>query len=285
MKRRRANDGSRKQATGNAAGSVSHELLESVKVARNKEVVQRVIREVFNKKQYDLIEQYYDRRCTFPAVVRTFKGIPKAMREAGIRNPKECLDDNKDGQALQIVKTACKFYSTAFPDLHYTITSLIGEGDTVAVHWEVTGHHLGPLTLTPDCVIQPTGNEVNVSATAILKLKNDKIIEVRQNVDQLALFQQLNVLDQLYLLQPNATQPQAQPQRTTTPTTTPPTQPVENMRTTPPMAHRPTAVPSFPELFNRLHNFRQSPLFALLLVVTQQMAMTLGHNRRLIQCV
>jgi predicted ester cyclase len=70
----------------------------------------------------------------------------------------------------------------AFPDMKYTITDLIGEGDKVTANIVGKGTHKGAWMGQP-----PTGNKVTVRGSATFTIKDGKIIESVHNVDLLGI--------------------------------------------------------------------------------------------------
>ena len=80
-------------------------------------------------------------------------------------------------------------YRTAFPDLRAEIQDMIAEGDKIVTRKVFHGTHLGPLMGIP-----PTGREVTIHVTDIVRVVNGQIVEHWNNVDQLGLMQQLGVI-------------------------------------------------------------------------------------------
>ena len=79
---------------------------------------------------------------------------------------------------------------TALPDLTGTITDLIAEGDQVVWRYSSRGTHTGgPLFGVP-----PTGKVLTWTGTATLRLAGGKITEISDNVDMLAIYQQLGLV-------------------------------------------------------------------------------------------
>ncbi len=134
---------------------------------QNKRVLQRAIEEVFNGQKYEVAAELYDADCA-------------------MINPVAGLDGNAKGPDYVI--GACKVLREAFPDLHYEITELFGEGDKVALRWRAKGTHLGPFGGQP-----PTGQKIDVTAFATCDFKDGKLIRIMQQVDEQALASQLSV--------------------------------------------------------------------------------------------
>jgi steroid delta-isomerase-like uncharacterized protein len=77
----------------------------------------------------------------------------------------------------------------AFPDLHFTLEELVGEGATVAAryHWEGThrGSFLG---------IAPTGRRLLVRGMDFYRFEGGRIVEHWDNVDEFGMLTQLGDL-------------------------------------------------------------------------------------------
>src|SRR2546428_12907573 len=62
----------------------------------------------------------------------------------------------------------------AFADRVFKEESLVAEGDTVILHWSMTGTNTGPILGN-----SPTGKQVQIRGTEIVRIQNGKIIEHR----------------------------------------------------------------------------------------------------------
>ena len=78
---------------------------------------------------------------------------------------------------------------TAFPDLHFTIEELVGEGNTVAGRVTLSGTHEGPLMGMP-----PTGRSVRQASMHFVRFRDGKAIEHWGVRDDLGMMQQLGVI-------------------------------------------------------------------------------------------
>jgi steroid delta-isomerase-like uncharacterized protein len=79
-------------------------------------------------------------------------------------------------------------YTAAFPDIHVTEETLIGEGDKVVLRARMRGTHRGPFRGIP-----PTGRTVESTAVDIYTLVAGQIAELVRTADTLELLQQLGV--------------------------------------------------------------------------------------------
>lgn len=88
---------------------------------------------------------------------------------------------------------------TAFPDLHFEISQLIGEGEWVALHSFMTGTHLGdlrPPLLPPGgpFVAAATGRPIKVAHMHLIRFEGGKGTELWHVMDTMALVGQLGLL-------------------------------------------------------------------------------------------
>lgn len=85
--------------------------------------------------------------------------------------------------------------SKAFPDMHWTIVSLLDDGHRIACELHIEGTHTGPLP-TPDGDIPATGQTVSFDVAEILEFDDDDlVIEHREYMDPGALMTQLGLTD------------------------------------------------------------------------------------------
>jgi steroid delta-isomerase-like uncharacterized protein len=95
------------------------------------------------------------------------------------------------GQApgLEGAKQKWAMYLAGLPDLQVTIEELVAEGDKVGVRRSYAGTHRGELLGVP-----ATGKQVRIGGISIFRLAEGKIAEHWEQLDRLALLQQLGVL-------------------------------------------------------------------------------------------
>ena len=79
-------------------------------------------------------------------------------------------------------------YQTGIPDLHVTIDDLVAEGDKVAARRSYEGTHRGELLGIP-----ASGKRVQIGGISIFRVAEGKITEHWEQIDGLALMQQLGV--------------------------------------------------------------------------------------------
>jgi len=128
----------------------------------NKALVQRFIEEVFNAGNVNAIAEF----C-----------VPGSLIVGGLT-----------GQI-----TAMK---TTFPDNHLTIEEMVAEGNKVVVRASIRGTNIGPMLGLPafgrlERPVPPTGRAVVNSSIQIFTIKDDKIVSLVTELDQIGLLQQL----------------------------------------------------------------------------------------------
>jgi steroid delta-isomerase-like uncharacterized protein len=77
---------------------------------------------------------------------------------------------------------------TAFHPMHFTINWQVGEGDSAAHHWTITGTHVGEFN-----GIAPAGKQFTLDGISIYRIANGKSVEERTVWDALGLLKQLGV--------------------------------------------------------------------------------------------
>ena len=128
----------------------------------NKNLVRRMVDEIWNHKKSRMIDQYIAADC-------------RHMTPGGL---------------LIGGKGFRKQYDTflnAFPDCHVEINELCCEGDRVMMRYTATGTHDGELM-----GMSGTGKRVSVPGMALLRLKDGKVVEGHDLWDTLSLAQQVS---------------------------------------------------------------------------------------------
>lgn len=126
-------------------------------VETKKETVRRFIEEVFNQHQLQVAQELATQ---------------------------DYLNHDPKGQAMQGAAQNIAGFRSAFPDLHMTITQMLGEGDLVAVQWSARGTHQQAIAhLTAEFARPPTGKTVTVTGFSLFRFSGDKIAEVWNHWD------------------------------------------------------------------------------------------------------
>ncbi|WP_119068259.1 ester cyclase [Aggregatilinea lenta] len=84
---------------------------------------------------------------------------------------------------------------TAFPDLHFEIHDILGEGDLVAFRSTMTGTHLGALANGP-MRIPPTGRHISVAHMHFIRSEGGKTTDLWHVWDLAGMMRQLGVMPQ-----------------------------------------------------------------------------------------
>lgn len=90
---------------------------------------------------------------------------------------------------IEATKDFYNNYLTGFSDIDFTMKSVFGQGDHIVKHWNFKGTHTGEFFGIP-----ATGNTVNIDGTTIVKMKNGKIAEEQDFMDNMLFMQQLGLV-------------------------------------------------------------------------------------------
>tara|TARA_R110000868_G_scaffold194336_10_gene439752 strand:+ start:116 stop:988 length:873 start_codon:yes stop_codon:yes gene_type:complete len=80
-------------------------------------------------------------------------------------------------------------YLTGFSDIKFTIVDVFGQGDKIVKHWNFKGTHTGEFFGIP-----ATGKSVNVEGVTLVKMKDGKIAQEQDFMDNMLFMQQLGIL-------------------------------------------------------------------------------------------
>ena len=128
----------------------------------NKAILRRVVDEVLNQKNLDLVDEFY--------ATDYVNHLPPNPEIRGSEGFKQFF-------AMQFA---------AFPDFHLTAEDVLAEGDKVVLRWTFTGTHEGELMGIP-----PTGKQVTYTGIVINRFADGKIVEDWEIADFLGMMQQL----------------------------------------------------------------------------------------------
>ncbi|MGW0877094.1 ester cyclase [Streptomyces sp. NPDC002755] len=79
--------------------------------------------------------------------------------------------------------------TSAFPDWHWEIRNLVIDGDSVAVHFSVTGTHKGAFQ-----GVEATDRRVNITQFTFYRFEEGKILEVWDHADMDELMRQITAV-------------------------------------------------------------------------------------------
>lgn len=80
-------------------------------------------------------------------------------------------------------------FITGFSEGNFTVVDIFGQGDKLVKHWKYTGKHTGNFFGIP-----PTGKTVEVEGTTLVKMKDGKIAQEQDFMDNMVFMQQLGIL-------------------------------------------------------------------------------------------
>jgi predicted ester cyclase len=135
-----------------------------VSAKKNKEAVRRVIEEAFNKGNLTVVDGVMSAEYVYHSSLGDAKG--------------------PDG-----FKKTVNMFRAAFPDIHSIIEDIVAEGDKVATRATLRGTHKGEFM-----GIAPTGKNINVAVSGLVRFAGEKEVEAWGNMDMLAVYQQLGVI-------------------------------------------------------------------------------------------
>jgi steroid delta-isomerase-like uncharacterized protein len=81
-------------------------------------------------------------------------------------------------------------WNQGVPDQQFSFLAMVAEGDFVAVHYSIKGHHHGALWGIP-----ASGRQLSFSGLVLYRMENGQIAETWLYPDSPTLLQQLGVLD------------------------------------------------------------------------------------------
>lgn len=128
-------------------------------VEENKALVQRFYDEVWNKGNYAIADEL--------------------IAPDGTRHDHDSSGPNNP----EIQKAAAAANRAVLENLHLTVENIVAEGDWVAARWHMEGTH------------RPTGTRVTkYTGQNMWRVKDGKLIEIRNNRDDLLVFHQLGLI-------------------------------------------------------------------------------------------
>lgn len=142
---------------------------DTMNLEAHKATVRRYVEEHWHQGNKGVIEETFD-----PSYV--FEGAPSTqiIVDAGLEG-RELLVDG---------------FRSAYPDIHFTLESMVAEGDKVVVHWIVEGTNSG---VHPILGVS-TGHKVKFPGVSILTFTNGKVSHELAIWDELDAHQQLGVI-------------------------------------------------------------------------------------------
>ncbi|MDZ7615084.1 MAG: ester cyclase [Flavobacteriaceae bacterium] len=90
------------------------------------------------------------------------------------------------------IENAKAYYAnflTGFSDIEFKVVDIFGQGDKIVKHWNFKGKHSGDFFGIP-----ATGKTVNIEGTTLVKMKDGKIAEEQDFMDNMGFMQQLGLV-------------------------------------------------------------------------------------------
>ncbi len=129
-----------------------------------------------------LLKRFYDAVFNLPNLTKAQNLIAPDYIDHNPVNPKSL-------SGIEGLMHTSKLFRTGFPDLVIAIEDLIVGRDRIVARIRMRGTHQGEFM-----GLKPTGKQINVSAVEIYATDGEKISERWGNLDGIALFRQLGVI-------------------------------------------------------------------------------------------
>lgn len=90
---------------------------------------------------------------------------------------------------IEAAKAFYTNYITGFSNIEFTIVDIFGQNDKLVKYWNFKGTNTGEFFGMP-----PTGNKVDMDGVTLVKMKNGKIAQEQDFMDNMAFMQQLGIV-------------------------------------------------------------------------------------------
>ena len=116
-------------------------------------------------------------------------------RNIGMFNDSNFLKDAvlhaspKDVVGIDSVKAYYNNFLTGFTNIQFTVKDIFGQDDKLVKYWNFKGTHTGDFFGIP-----PTGKNVSIEGTTLIRMSNGKIAEERDFFDNLDFMTQLGLV-------------------------------------------------------------------------------------------
>jgi steroid delta-isomerase-like uncharacterized protein len=137
----------------------------------NKQLVRDFFEEVWNKKNFDYLEEIYSPDFVLHALWQN-TSAGGAIEATGIEPAKKVIAGWQQG----------------FPDISVTVDDQIADGDKVASRHTSRGTHTNAFMGMP-----PTGKSATITGMTITRIVDGKIVEAWTSWDALGMFEQLGL--------------------------------------------------------------------------------------------
>jgi steroid delta-isomerase-like uncharacterized protein len=92
-------------------------------------------------------------------------------------------------QGFESFKAYYNNFLIGFSDIQFTFHDAFGQGERIVGHWNFKGKHTGEFFGIP-----PTNKNVDISGVTLVHLKDGKIIQVQDFLDNLEFMRQLGII-------------------------------------------------------------------------------------------
>jgi len=90
---------------------------------------------------------------------------------------------------IEATKDFYNNYLVGFSDIEFTIKKIFGQGNNLVKHWHFKGKHTGSFFGIP-----ATGKSVDINGVTLIKMKNGKIAQEQDFMDNMVFLQQLGIV-------------------------------------------------------------------------------------------
>jgi len=134
-------------------------------LTNNLEMYEAVWDDIINKRQIEQInETNFDKKITLVTAPENVVGI-------------------------EGFKAYYQNYLTGFSDVTFTLIDVFGQGDKIVKHWNFKGTHTGEFFGIP-----ASGRKVDIDGVTLVKMKEGKIAQEQDFLDNLSFYQQLGLI-------------------------------------------------------------------------------------------
>ncbi len=134
----------------------------------NKEIIRRWFEEIWNEGREDVIDELL---------------APDAVIH-GLDHP-----DSVGKTGPEAFKPFYHAFRGAFPNIHIHIDKMVAEDDCVVTLFSVTGSHKGH-----QLGLNATEKKISITGMTMARLRDGQLVEGRNNIDLLQLYQQIDAL-------------------------------------------------------------------------------------------
>jgi steroid delta-isomerase-like uncharacterized protein len=145
---------------------------------QNKAILLRHFDEVLNHGKLAVVDEIYSDDYVLDAPVQT-EGSASAHGQTF----------GREG-----LKRRVTLFRTGFPDIHFSVDTVLAEAETVAVQYTFTGTHTGQFR-----EMAPSGNKISLTGILIARVSAGKIASAFSVFDSGEMMQQLNPPEKLHV--------------------------------------------------------------------------------------